>query len=147
MRPRERGPPRNFAFSFLALVYRPNIRAIQCRNAQLKRYSARPLEKRLEKGPQISVQLSVTFSWTCLFTTVEKKRLLTITTMSTTNIETEAIIVAKPGDDFKLSPIILDEVRGNEVLVEMKYSGICHTVSLSRAREGDDAKVAAGKGR
>lgn len=50
--------------------------------------------------------------------------------MSTTNIETEAIIVAKPGDDFKLGPIILDEVRGNEVLVEMKYSGICHTVSL-----------------
>lgn len=67
--------------------------------------------------------------------------------MSTTNIETEAIIVAKPGDDFKLSPIILDEVRGNEVLVEMKYSGICHTVSLSRARGEDDAKVAASKGR
>lgn len=49
--------------------------------------------------------------------------------MSFTNIETEALVVAKPGDDFKLTPIILDEVKGNEVLVEMKYSGICHTVS------------------
>lgn len=57
--------------------------------------------------------------------------------MSTTNIETEAIIVAKPGDDFKLGPIILDEVRGNEVLVEMKYSGICHTVSVFRARSSE----------
>ncbi|KAF3761590.1 hypothetical protein M406DRAFT_94894 [Cryphonectria parasitica EP155] len=47
--------------------------------------------------------------------------------MSPTNIETEALVVAAPGDDFKLVPIILDEVRGNEVLVEMKYSGICHT--------------------
>lgn len=67
--------------------------------------------------------------------------------MSTTNIETEAIIVAKPGEDFKLTPIILDEVRGNEVLIEMKYSGICHTVSLAGARGQDDAKVVAIKGR
>ncbi|KAF2499009.1 AreB protein [Lophium mytilinum] len=29
--------------------------------------------------------------------------------------------------DFELTPIILDEVRPDEVLVEMKYSGICHT--------------------
>lgn len=40
-------------------------------------------------------------------------------------------MVEKPGADFKLTPIILDEVRGNEVLVEMKYSGICHTVSVN----------------
>lgn len=50
--------------------------------------------------------------------------------MSFTNIETEAFVVHQPGDDFKLTPIVLDEVRGNEVLVEMKYSGICHTVSF-----------------
>lgn len=49
--------------------------------------------------------------------------------MSLTNIETEALVVTKPGDDFRLTPITLDEIRGNEVLVEMKYSGICHTVS------------------
>lgn len=48
--------------------------------------------------------------------------------MSFTNIETEAFVVNNPGDDFKLTPIVLDEVRGNEILVEIKYSGICHTV-------------------
>ncbi|CAN8098332.1 unnamed protein product [Discula destructiva] len=44
-----------------------------------------------------------------------------------TNIQTEALVVAKAGDDFKLTPIVLDEIKGNEALVEMKYSGICHT--------------------
>lgn len=45
-----------------------------------------------------------------------------------TNIQTEAFVVLEPKADFKLMPIILDEVRDDEVLVEMKYSGICHTV-------------------
>lgn len=49
--------------------------------------------------------------------------------MSLTNIETEAFVVTEPKAPFKLTPISLDEVRGNEILVEMKYSGICHTVS------------------
>ncbi|KAL2674258.1 hypothetical protein Neosp_012709 [[Neocosmospora] mangrovei] len=40
------------------------------------------------------------------------------------NIETVAFVVNQPRDDFKLTPIILDEVRDDEVLVEMKYSGI-----------------------
>lgn len=44
-----------------------------------------------------------------------------------TNIATEALVVQKPGDKFEMMPIILDEVRSDEVLVEMKYSGICHT--------------------
>lgn len=35
---------------------------------------------------------------------------------------------AKAG--FKLRPIYLDEVRDDELLIEMKYSGICHTVRL-----------------
>lgn len=75
--------------------------------------------------------------------------------MSFTNIETEALVVAKPGEHFQLTPIILDQVRGNEVLVEMKYSGICHTVSVCarvnvcvnvcvcvcRAQDNDWAKV------
>lgn len=47
---------------------------------------------------------------------------------SLTNIATEALVTEKPGDKFEMRPIILDEVRGDEVLVEMKYSGICHTV-------------------
>lgn len=44
------------------------------------------------------------------------------------NISTEALVVHKPGDKFVMEPITLDEVRSDEVLVEMKYSGICHTV-------------------
>lgn len=55
--------------------------------------------------------------------------------MSLTNIETEALVVTKPGDDFRLTPITLDEIRGNEVLVEMKYSGICHTVSVVKGKK------------
>jgi Zn-dependent alcohol dehydrogenase len=51
-----------------------------------------------------------------------------------TNLETEAFVVMKPGDDFKLTPIILDEVRDDELLIEMKYSGICHTVCISLSR-------------
>ncbi|KAJ0119742.1 alcohol [Diaporthe amygdali] len=47
--------------------------------------------------------------------------------MSLTNIETEAFVVAEPKAPFKLTPISLDEVREKEILVEMKYSGICHT--------------------
>jgi Zn-dependent alcohol dehydrogenase len=47
-----------------------------------------------------------------------------------TDIETEAFVVMKPGNDFKLTPVILDEVRADELLIEMKYSGICHTVCM-----------------
>jgi len=55
---------------------------------------------------------------------------------ATTNIETEAFVVDSPKAPFKLTAIILDEMREDEFLIEMKYSGICHTVggeiSLSR---------------
>ncbi|KAJ4984195.1 AreB protein [Stagonosporopsis vannaccii] len=43
------------------------------------------------------------------------------------DIETVALVVTEPKADFKLQSIILDEIREDEVLVEMKYSGICHT--------------------
>ncbi len=43
------------------------------------------------------------------------------------NIETVALVVDEAKADFRLQPIILDEVRGDELLIEMKYSGICHT--------------------
>ncbi|KAJ8119049.1 hypothetical protein OPT61_g92 [Boeremia exigua] len=43
------------------------------------------------------------------------------------DIETVALVVSEPKADFELQPIILDEIRDDEVLVEMKYSGICHT--------------------
>ncbi|CAH0055084.1 unnamed protein product [Clonostachys solani] len=44
-----------------------------------------------------------------------------------TNIRTEALVVHEPGGQFVMKPVILDEVRSDEVLVEMQYSGICHT--------------------
>lgn len=44
------------------------------------------------------------------------------------DIETVALVVSQPKADFKLQPIILDEIRDDEVLVEMKYSGICKFV-------------------
>jgi len=43
------------------------------------------------------------------------------------DFETEALVVMGPKAEFKLQSIILDEIRDDEVLVEMKYSGICHT--------------------
>lgn len=47
------------------------------------------------------------------------------------NIKTRALVVDAPGEPFRLRDIIIDEVRDDEVLVEMYYSGICHTVSQS----------------
>ena len=41
------------------------------------------------------------------------------------DIETVALVVKEPKADFELTPVILDEVRGDEVLIDMKYSGIC----------------------
>ncbi|KAJ6149202.1 Polyketide synthase enoylreductase [Penicillium samsonianum] len=42
-------------------------------------------------------------------------------------IPTTAFVVEKPGAPFVLQEVVLDEVRTNEVLVEMKYTGLCHT--------------------
>ncbi|KAJ5942130.1 hypothetical protein N7516_002298 [Penicillium verrucosum] len=42
-------------------------------------------------------------------------------------IPTTAFVVDKPGAPFVLQDVVLDEVRSNEVLVEMKYTGLCHT--------------------
>lgn len=50
---------------------------------------------------------------------------ITIDNHKLRNIETEALVVTEAKADFKLQPIILDEIRDDEVLVEMKYSGIC----------------------
>jgi Zn-dependent alcohol dehydrogenase len=49
---------------------------------------------------------------------------------STKNIETIAYVCHGPKEDFKLENIVLDDIQDNEVLVDMKYSGICHTVGL-----------------
>lgn len=43
-------------------------------------------------------------------------------------VQTSALVVREPKADFTMTTITLDEVRADEILVEMKYSGICHTV-------------------
>lgn len=43
-------------------------------------------------------------------------------------IPTKAFVVDAPGSSFVLRDVVLDEVRDNEILVEMKYTGLCHTV-------------------
>ncbi|CAL5874487.1 uncharacterized protein PFLUO_LOCUS8783 [Penicillium psychrofluorescens] len=49
-------------------------------------------------------------------------------------IPTKAFVVEEPGAPFILQDVILDEVRANEVLVEMKYTG---NVKDKNLREGD----------
>lgn len=46
------------------------------------------------------------------------------TQASTFPLQTKAPVVQKPKADFTMTTITLDELRLNEVLVEMKYSGI-----------------------
>ncbi|OAP54228.1 hypothetical protein AYL99_11329 [Fonsecaea erecta] len=43
------------------------------------------------------------------------------------NIRTKALVVEEVNAPFKMMDIILDEVRDDELLIEMKYSGVCHT--------------------
>ena len=50
------------------------------------------------------------------------------------DIETVALVVTEPKADFKLQPIILDEIRDDEVFVEMKYSGICTAAKVQLNR-------------
>ncbi|KAJ5125432.1 Polyketide synthase enoylreductase [Penicillium atrosanguineum] len=42
-------------------------------------------------------------------------------------IPTKAFVVEAPHAPFVLQDVVLDEVRDNEVLVEMKFTGLCHT--------------------
>ncbi|KAK3385788.1 chaperonin 10-like protein [Podospora didyma] len=42
-------------------------------------------------------------------------------------LETYALVVEAPGAAFTMTPIVIDELRPDEVLIEMKYSGFCHT--------------------
>lgn len=51
-------------------------------------------------------------------------------------IPTKAFVVEAPHAPFVLQDVVLDEVRENEVLVEMKYTGLCHTVCCVHANVG-----------
>jgi Zn-dependent alcohol dehydrogenase len=41
---------------------------------------------------------------------------------------TKAYVVAERGGPFELRDVVLDGLQPNEVLVEIKYTGLCHTV-------------------
>lgn len=47
--------------------------------------------------------------------------------VSTKNVETIGWVVHGPKQEFKLEDLVLDDIQDNELLVDMKYSGICHT--------------------
>lgn len=49
-------------------------------------------------------------------------------THSKSKMITEALVVQAPGADFEYREITVeDNLRGNEVLVQMKATGVCHT--------------------
>lgn len=52
------------------------------------------------------------------------------------DISTRALVVREAGAPFVLTDIILDGIRDNEVLVEMKYTGLCHTVRIMFSNNG-----------
>lgn len=43
-------------------------------------------------------------------------------------IVTKAYVVAELGGPFELRDVRLDDLQPDELLVEMKYTGVCHTV-------------------
>ena len=47
---------------------------------------------------------------------------------STNNIDTIGYVVHQAKGDWKLEDIVLTEMQDDELLLDMKYSGICHTV-------------------
>lgn len=40
----------------------------------------------------------------------------------------KAYVVAEKGAPFELTDVVLDTPQSNEILVEIKYTGLCHTV-------------------
>ncbi|AEO68462.1 uncharacterized protein THITE_2118006 [Thermothielavioides terrestris NRRL 8126] len=42
-------------------------------------------------------------------------------------LQTEALVLSEAGGPFVLTPIVIQDLRPDEVLVEIKYSGVCHT--------------------
>lgn len=44
--------------------------------------------------------------------------------------KTKAYVINEVGAPFELKEVILGPVQNEEVLVELMYTGLCHTVSL-----------------
>lgn len=51
------------------------------------------------------------------------------------NISTKAYVVEGKGAPFTLRDVVLDAVQPGEVLVEMEYTGLCHTVGFAVIRD------------
>jgi Zn-dependent alcohol dehydrogenase len=49
--------------------------------------------------------------------------------------KTQAYVLDEVDGPFVLRDVVIDEVHDDEVLVEMKYTGLCHTVSKLRLVE------------
>lgn len=49
-------------------------------------------------------------------------------------LQTRGLVTEASKAGYKLMPVTLDDMRPDELLVEMKYSGICHTVSAKIMR-------------
>jgi Zn-dependent alcohol dehydrogenase len=49
------------------------------------------------------------------------------------SFQTKALVVKTPEAPFVLQDVILDDIRPNELLVDIKYAGLCHTVRLTLA--------------
>ncbi|KAK4204556.1 chaperonin 10-like protein [Triangularia verruculosa] len=47
-------------------------------------------------------------------------------------IETTALLVPSPGSPFTITPVQIQNLRPNELLIEIQYSGLCHTDFLLR---------------
>lgn len=47
------------------------------------------------------------------------------------SIPTKAYVVEKKSAPFVLQDILLDEIQSHEVLVEILYTGLCHTVRIA----------------
>lgn len=61
---------------------------------------------------------------------VSSSRNAKMSSQAFSNIKTRALVVTEPKADFSMQTIYLDEVRPDEILIDMKFSGICHTVCI-----------------
>lgn len=50
-------------------------------------------------------------------------------------MHTEGIVVEDVQSGFGLKAVVLDNMRPDEILIEMRYTGICHTVSSQLCRQ------------
>lgn len=62
------------------------------------------------------------------------------------DIETIGWVVHEAKQDFKLEELVVEAPRDDELLIDMKFSGICHTVSIAVYALTVQADIVAGFG-